>query len=239
MLRAQNTSSGTVSGQVTDEQGAAIPSAEVRIVDQATQIPKTVITNDAGRYDAFNLNPGTYDVAVLKPGFAETRLPGQKIQVGLVLTLNVTLRLGSTSTTIEVAASAGAELQTTNATVGTTISGVQLDNLPNLGRDANALFTLQPGVAPGGNVAGTVSDQNQFQLDGGNNSSDMDGNQAVYTLTSGTITGSTGGVPSGVVPTPIETIEEFKVGTVNQTADFNGSAGGQVQMVTKRGTNEF
>ncbi len=239
LLWGQNTSSGTISGQVTDEQGAAVAGAEVRIVDQATKTPKTVITNDTGRYDAFNLNPGTYDVSVLKPGFAETKLPNQQVQVGLVLTLNIALRLGSTSTTIEVAASAGAELQTTNATVGSTISGVQLDNLPNLGRDANALFTLQPGVAPGGNVAGTVSDQNQFQLDGGNNSSDMDGNQAVYTLASGTITGSAGGIPSGVVPTPIETIEEFKVGTANQTADFNGSAGGQVQMVTKRGTNQF
>ncbi len=63
--------------------------------------------------------------------------------------------------------------------------------------------------------------------------------QAVYTLASGTITGSTGGTPSGVIPTPIETIEEFKVATANQTADFNGSGGGQVQMVTKRGTTQF
>ena len=236
----QSTSSGTISGQVSDDQGAAIPDAAVKLIDEATKTPRTVVTNAAGRYDVFNLNPGRYDVTVMKPGFAETKFPGQTVDVGLVLTLNATLRVGSTSTTIEVAASAGAELQTTNATVGSTISGVQLDNLPNLGQDANSLFTLQPGVSPNGNVAGSVSDQNQYQLDGGNNSSDMDGNQAVYTLASGTINGnSTGGTPSGVIPTPIETIEEFKVGTANQTADFNGSAGGQVQMVTKRGTSQF
>lgn len=129
---------------------------------------------------------------------------------------------------MEVSASAGAELQTTNATIGSTVSGMQLDSLPNLGRDANAFILLQPGVAPGGQVAGAVGDQNSYQLDGGNNSSDMDGNSAVYTLTSGTITGSTGGTPSGVMPTPIETIEECKVSTSNQTADFNGSAGGQI-----------
>ncbi len=239
-LSAQSTSSGTISGQVADEQGAAVPGALVKLTDAATKTPRTVVTNDSGRYDLFNINPGMYDVAIAKPGFAETKLSGQTVEVGLVLTLNVTLHLGSTSTTVEVAAAAGAELQTTNATVGSTISGVQLNNLPNLGQDANALFTLQPGVAPGGNVAGSVSDQNQFQLDGGNNSSDMDGNQAVYTLTSGTINGgSSGGTPSGVIPTPIETIEEIKVGTANQTADFNGSAGGQVQMVTKRGTSQF
>ncbi|MBV8820098.1 MAG: hypothetical protein JO022_17170, partial [Acidobacteriaceae bacterium] len=52
-------------------------------------------------------------------------------------------------------------------------------------------------------------------------------------------TASTGGTPTGVIPTPIESIEEFKVGTSNQTADFNGAAGSQVQMVTKRGTNQY
>ena len=223
----QNTSSGTIAGQVTDESGAAIPGAEIRLADKATNSVKTFQSNEAGRYNIFNLDPGTYDISVNKTGFSETRIPAQAVQVGLVLTLNVQLHLGQTSTTVEVAAAAGAELQTTNATVGSTSSGAQLENLPNLGRDANALFLLQPGVAPNGNVAGTVSDQNQFQLDGGNNSSDMDGNSAVYTLSSGTITGTSGGTPSGTIPTPIETIEEFKVGTANQTADFNGSAGGQ------------
>ena len=52
-------------------------------------------------------------------------------------------------------------------------------------------------------------------------------------------TPATGGTPTGVIPTPIESIEEFKVGTSNQSADFNNAAGSQVQMVTKRGTNEF
>ena len=136
-------------------------------------------------------------------------------------------------------AAAGAELQTTNATVGQTISWLQLASLPSLGRDANALFVLQPAVLPTGQVAGAVSDQNMYQLDGGNNSSDMDGNYSVYTNASGNTAGGAGGTPSGVMPTPIESIEEFKVATNNQTADFNGSAGGQVQMITKRGTNQF
>jgi hypothetical protein len=67
----------------------------------------------------------------------------------------------------------------------------------------------------------------------------MDGNNIVYTNASGNMAGGAGGTPSGVMPTPIESIEEFKVGTNNQTADFNGAAGGQVQMVTKRGSNQF
>ena len=66
------------------------------------------------------------------------------------------------------------------------------------------------------------------------------GNASTYVPANGYAgTASSGGVPSGVIPTPIESIEEFKVGTANQTADFNGAAGSQVQMVTKRGTNQF
>ncbi len=236
---AQSTSTGTISGTVSDPSGAAIAGAEVKLIDNSTATARAVITNTAGRYDFFNINPGLYDVVVTSAGFSETRFSKQQVDVGFVLTLNPKLQVGSSSTIVEVSASAGAELQTTNATIGSTISGIQLDSLPNLGRDANAFILLQPGVAPGGQVAGAVGDQNSFQLDGGNNSSDMDGNSAVYTLASGTITGSTGGTPSGVVPTPIESIEEFKVATSNQTADFNGSAGGQIQMVTKRGTNQF
>ena len=124
----QNTSSGTVSGQVVDAQGAAIPSAEVRLLDKATGALKTSLTNETGRYSIFNLNPGEYDVSFSKQGFSEAKLTGQRVAVGLVLTLNVTLPLGTSSTVVEVTSTAGAELQTTNATVGTTSSGVQLDN---------------------------------------------------------------------------------------------------------------
>jgi hypothetical protein len=127
-----------------------------------------------------------------------------------------------------------------NSTVGSTISGDALQFLPNLGRDASTLATLQVGVTAFGNTGGANADQNSFQLDGGNNSNDMDGNQRTYTPSNGyTGTSSTGGSPSGVMPTPVESIEEFKIGSSNQTADFAGAAGSQVQMVTKRGTNSF
>src|SRR5207248_937348 len=100
--------------------------------------------------------------------------------------------------------------------------------------EASSLAIFQPGVSPEGSVAGAMYDQNTFQLDGGNNSNDMDGSMNVYTTSY-----ATNGAPTGTVPTPIESVEEFKVNTANQTADFNGSAGSQVQMVTRRGTNSF
>ncbi len=235
---AQNTS-GTITGQVTDPQGATIAGASIKLLSLATKQIKTTVTNDAGNYNFFNVEPGEYDVTISKEGFNQAKLQKQTVEVGTTLTLKVTLQVGATTTTVEVSAGVGAELQVNNATIGSTISGKQLDSLPNIGRDANAFITLQPGVSPTGQVAGAIGDQNQFLLDGGNNSSGMDGNNAVYTVSSGSTTGTTGGTPSGVMPTPIESIEEFKVGTANQTADFSGAAGGQVQMVTKRGTAAF
>jgi hypothetical protein len=151
------------------------------------------------------------------------------------------MEVGSlTETVVVTSTAAGTELQTANATVGTTINLKELELLPNLGRDATTLMALQPGVTPAGQVAGAVGDQNSFTVDGGQNSDDMSGDQVGYTLNfTGTGGAQTNGMASGVVPTPIESVEEFRVNTFGQTADFNGSIGAQVQMVTKRGSDQW
>jgi hypothetical protein len=229
---AQSAATGSVSGLVTDQQAAAVKGAVVKLIDSATGITRSTATNDTGRYDFPNVSPGSYNLTVENVGFAIEKVSAQHVDVGLALTLDVRLQVGTTATTVEVQASAGAELQTTNATVGSTITGDSLLMLPNFQRDANALATLQVGVTPSGQVAGAQNDQSAFTLDGGNNSDDMAGSYSAYTT-------SNGGSSSGVVPTPVESVEEFKVGISNQTADFNGAAGSLVQMVTKRGGNTF
>ncbi len=106
---------------------------------------------------------------------------------------------------------------------------------------------LQPGVSPDGSVAGAVVDQSSFMLDGGNNTNDMDGSMSVYTSSfAGDPTGgisnqsnAVAGGPTGVMPTPADSVEEFKVNSAGQTADFNSSAGAEVQVVTRRGTNSY
>ena len=170
-----------------------------------------------------------------------------RVEVATALTENVQMKIGAVSTTITVTETPGAELQTMNSTVGDTIEHQELLQLPNASRDATTFATLQPGTNINGNTTGAVVDQNTFQLDGGSITDDMSGDSNVYTLS---FSGDTSGVgamhspgnsaaPSGVIPAPVESIEEFKVGVSNQTADFNGGAGGQVQMATKRGTNGF
>jgi hypothetical protein len=237
---SQATSSATIAGLVSDEQGAAVVGSEVRLTDLATGSNQVTVTNETGRYVIVNVAPGNYTINITKQGFAAYKISSQKVDVGTNLTINATLKVGSTNTTIEVSASASAELQTTNATVGNTLTSEALMLLPNMGRDVSTLAVLQPGTTPTGMTAGAFSDQNVFMLDGGNNSDDMAGNNTSY-VTNFTGTGGTqtNGSPSGIVPTPVESIEEFKVGSFNQTADFSGSIGAQVQMVTKRGTNQY
>ena len=241
MSWGQSTATGTVSGQVTDQSGATVPGATVTLVDSSTSSSRNSNTNEAGRYIFVNVTPGTYSLRITKTGFAQEVISNLSVEIGQVTNASVSLKIGTATETVEVTATA-VEMQTMNAAIGTTVKFQAMEVLPNLSRDSSTLMTLQPAVNMTGEVAGSVRDQNTFQLDGGNNSSDMDGTQSTYTLSfaaNPTTSASTGGLTTGVLPTPVESIEEFKVATNNQTADFNGSSGGQVQMVTKRGTNAW
>ncbi|HEX5423051.1 MAG TPA: carboxypeptidase-like regulatory domain-containing protein [Candidatus Acidoferrales bacterium] len=243
---AQSVATGTIVGTVTDNTGAVVVGASVTLIDKATGDTRTTASNDAGHYIFQAVNPSTYTVKFKKSGFSELDVTNAVVQVGTQLTENVQMKLGSVSTTVTVTETAGAELQTMNSTIGSTVSGTALSSLPAVGRDVSTFAVLQPGVTPDGAVAGAVVDQSTFMLDGGQNTNDMDGSMQVYTpsfaddTTGGVTSGNMGSPPpTGVMPTPIDSVEEFKVNTANQTADFNNSAGSQVEVVTKRGTNNW
>jgi hypothetical protein len=244
VIHAQSASSTSVAGIITDASGAVIADAAVKLTDKATNIPRSLSTNDQGRYFFADVISGEYEIEVNKTGFRVTKTT-VSAQVGIALTVDLKLELGAVTETVEVTTT-NSELQTMNATVGNTLSGDALTNLPSINRDVSTFVTLQPGVSPDGSVAGAVVDQSSFMLDGGQNTNDMDGSMQVYTPsfaddpTGGVVHtnfGSNG--PTGVMPTPIDSVEEFKVNTANQTADFNSSAGAQVQVVTRRGTNAW
>ncbi len=245
-LWAQSTSTGTVAGGITDQSGAVVPGATVTLTDNSTNIARTTTTNKDGRYIFVDVNPGIYRVAINKTGFATTKTENQEVKVGAALTLNLSLQVGGTNVVVEVQAT-GTELQTMNATVGNDLTSIAIDNLPSLGRDVSTFVTLQPGVGTDGSVAGAFMDQSYFSLDGGYNSNDMDGSNSIYTTSfAGDPTGGvgsqffgTGTGPTGVMPTPQDSVEEFKVNTAGQTADFNSSAGAEVKVITKRGTNAW
>src|ERR1700691_1030321 len=244
---AQSTSSGTVVGVVSDPSGAVVAGVTVTLKDVSTNNQRTTTTNASGRYTFVDVTPSIYSIAVSKQGFSTSKAEQQVVQVGTTLTINLSLQVGGGNTVVEVTA-AGNDLQTMNATVGNTLNSVAMDSLPSIGRDVSTFVELQPGVTPEGSVAGTVNDQTYFSLDGGNNTHDMDGNMSTYTATyagdpTGGIAAQNGfyltAHPTGVLPTPQDSVEEFKVNTAGQTADFNSSSGAEVKVVTRRGTNSW
>ena len=220
----QTSTVGTVAGIVTDESNAAVPGAEVKITETATNIAQSTVSNTDGRYVFSSIPPGTYNISFTKQGFNSYQVNAQQVDIGQSLTINASLKVGSTSTTVQVTAEAGAQLQTMNATVGNTLSGQALLMLPNLGRDVTSMAVLQPATTPSGYTAGSYQDANTYQLDGANITDDMGGNTIGYQTNYSGLGGSQGGgIPSGVIPTPIESIEELKVSVANQTSDFNNS----------------
>jgi hypothetical protein len=236
---AQVNGAGTVTGRVTDTSGAVVPDALVTLTDTGTNISQSTTTNTAGLYVFQNVKPGNYNVDISKAGFRKTAVPNQTVTVGQVLTINVALEVGAVTETVQVTATAEAELQTLNSTMGQALTGNAILQLPTIGRDVSSLLFFQPTSAPtfngaegdvtSGNIAGNFADQNTYLLDGGSNTSDLDGDNAVYL----------GGNGKGVMPTPVESVEEFRVNTNNMTADFSSSNGGVVMVTTKRGTNQF
>ena len=236
----QSTSSGTVAGSVADQSNAVVPGAVVTLTDTSTDIARTATSNKDGRYIFVDVTPGFYEISVAKSGFATTRTEKQEVRVGESLTVNLSLQVGGANVVVEVSAT-GTELQTMNATVGNTVTATAIDNLPSIGRDVNTFIELQPGVSAGGDVAGAVNDQSYFSLDGsGGVYTSTQQNLVIGDPTGGMSTQSfTYSAPSGVMPTPADSVEEFKVNTAGQTADFNSSAGAEIKVVTKRGTSSF
>jgi hypothetical protein len=237
---AQSTSAGIITGTVSDPGGALIPGVTITATDLNTKLERSTVSNQNGLYVFPDIPPGTYSLTAVQKGFAKGEIQSITVSVATQTTANFRMAVGSENTVVEVTAS-NADLQTMNAAVSQTIEPAMVESLPSIGRDVTTFAAFQPGVTPAGNVAGTVQDQAVYQLDGGSNSSDMDGSMESYTGSFGNST--TGGFlsagSSGVIPMPQDSVEEFKVSTSGQTADFNNSSGLQSQVVTKRGHGKW
>jgi len=240
---AQTLTTGEVLGQVTDPSGATVAAAKVDLRESATGALHTTTTNGQGQYIFPQVAPGLYSITVTATGFQQTVAPSIIVEVGKNSTINVSLKLGNTSQVVEVHSTPGAELQTLDSTVGNTIGGEEILALPTLGRSASSLLLLQPLAMPqqststlqssrlGGQVAGARSDQNSFLLDGGEITNPIAGNSDYLRAFSGG--------PEGAIPTPVESIQEFKVETNNPSGSVTVGGGAQVVMVTKRGGDQF
>lgn len=218
---AQTSTTGAIVGIVADANGAVVANAEVTLTNIVTNQSVKQTSNESGQYTYPSVLPGDYTLAVTAKGFRKANITNIKVDVAKSYTFNVTMEIGNVEQIVEIAASAAAELQSSDSTVGNVIPGKVMPLLPALTRQANELIRYQPASTPGGEVAGSRGDQSTFLLDG----IDVTNN-------------SVGGINT-FMQLPIDGVEEFRAGVANPNASFGRGAGGQVSVVSRRGSNQF
>ncbi len=237
-LEAQ-VSTATITGSVTDEQGASVPQARLVLTNVNTNVELSSSTNDSGNYRFQNLTIGQYVLTASAPGFTSKRLEAFRLQVGQVATLDFSLSVGSVTEAVTIAATA-AQVQASTAELGTVIEQRQVVDLPLNGRNFTQMLLLQPGVNVAG-IGGSQSLSYTRTLPGQtvyNPSVNGQNNRANIYLLDGILNIETFG-NAYAIPPIIDTIQEFKVQSHNDSSDIGMSSGGTINVATKSGTNDF
>ncbi len=220
--------SSSLQGVLTDAQGGVIPDAVITITNLDTAASRKVISTSQGAYGFPQVPPGTYTFEVQKPGFGNI-LRQIVLQVDVPASLNITLEVGEASTQTVNVEETIATVNTQNATIGNAFTQTQVRELPLQTRNVVELLSLQPGVTETGEVLGAKRDQNNVTLDG----VDVNDQQSA-----GMTSTSSQGM-NAALPVPLDSVQEFRVTIAGQGADQGRSAGGQVSLVTKSGSNQF
>ena len=245
------TETASIYGRVSDQSGAVVPSAEVRLHNIDTNVDLTRTTNQEGFYLLPALKPGRYLMVVTKQGFRTVTLKDIILNVQDNVVRNFQLQVGSISESMTVTADA-LNVNTTDASVSTVIDRKFVESLPLNGRSFNTLLQLTPGVviAPSsqmgvGNqtpgqfsIAGQRTDANSFSVDGV--SANFGVAPTFLSVGAGTGTAQAfsalGGTSSLV---SVDALQEFRIQTSSFAPEFGRSPGGQVILTTRAGTNSF
>ena len=232
---------GTIIGTITDSSGAVVPSATVRVKNLATDVDRIVSTNQDGLYRTPNLLPGKYQVSVSGTGFATTVFSEITLDVGQELQIDLQLRVGHATETVEVTAEQPG-VTTTTATISAVVSGTEMRELPLNGRDWASLATLEPGVAPVRTQMALASGANDRTIRGIGSQLTVGGTrpqQNNYRLDGISINDASNGAPGSVLGANlgVDAIQEFSVITNNPSAEYGRSSGGIVNAITRSGSN--
>lgn len=243
MAAAAQSSTATLSGTVEDENGAIIPGAKVTITRPETGLESTVVTNNSGSFTIPLLPPGEYTVHVEREGFTRVQLTNIVLNVGDQKSVAVQLKVGDVASTVEVRPDAN--LIDTDPSVGTVIDRTFVQNIPLNGRSFQSLLELTPGVVltfggSGFSVNGQRTTSNVFTVDGVNANTAIASTSAAFVGQggSGQLPGYTAqGTTAGLVS--VDALQEFRIQTSSYAPEFGRQPGGQVQLVTRSGTNDF
>lgn len=220
----------SISGYVRDGSGAVVPGVPIVVRNEATRVERRTSSNESGYYVVSGLAPATYTVSVTAVGFKRADKTGIILTAAISVNADITLQIGETSEIVEVIADS-ATVQTETATVGKTVSSKQINNLQLNGRNPLFLALLKPGVR-GGSLAGFSRGLTSggFSINGSRSQDNLitfDGAVAVRTRSNGTSIGVA----------DLDSTQEVQVLTASYTAEYGRSAGGQIRIVTKSGTN--
>ena len=229
-------SQGTIQGAVFDQTGGAIPGATVSVIDVARGVSRALTTDSVGEFIATSLTPGTYTVRGESKGFQTTERTGVLVQVGQNIRVDLTLQPGQQSQTVTVTGEVPA-VDTTDSTLGGTLSNAAILALPLNGRNFIHLVDLRPGVyiIVGGSVPGGAS----MSTNGGRFGADLMTVEGIpaFTNTGGAMTLD---VQYRVGDTqsllPIDAIQEFNT-MQNPKAEYGWRPGSVVNVGVRSGTN--
>jgi hypothetical protein len=228
-LAAQTSTTGDITGIVTDQTGAVVPDAKVSLRDNTKGNTQDVTSNREGIYHFYLLTPSSYTVTVTATGFSSVSRTAD-VGVGQIATLNLQLTIGASTTSVTVTEAAPL-LQTDNGDTATSVTAQQVSNVPNPGNDLSAIAQIAPGVIAGnqggfGNVEafGLPATSNLFTMNG------MDDNDPFLNL-------NNSGASNLLLGS--NEVQEADVVTNGFSAAYGTFAGIDVNYVTKSGGNEF
>ena len=225
---AQTSAVGNITGTVLDKTGGAVANASVVITDTDTGVARSVTTNAAGEYNAPFLQPGHYEVVFSGAGFSKLDRKNLVLTVGQVLTVDAELTPGAVDTIVNVT-SESPILDTEKIAVAQTLDQQLISNLPVAARNWSNFVLLTPNVVQDGGTGlvsfhGISGLYNQNYVDGSNN------NQMLFSEARGRSSGAP-------YVYSIDSIKEFQAEASNYSVEFGQAAGGQVNAITKSGTN--
>lgn len=233
------TVTGSVTGEVTDPRGAVIPNAVVIVENIETGVRTTGSTNGAGVYSLRFLPIGHYRVLVSAPGFAQETVSSFALEIDQTVKVNAHLAASGVATTVEVNASSSPILNTTDGTLGLTLTTNEISNLPLNGRDFSSVTLFVPG-AVGSDPTG-FSGENAIERNTNSNgiaSINGNRNQANNYTVDGIDMNEGQNNLIGYNPAP-DAIAEIKVISANAPATYGNVNGGSVVTILKSGTNQF
>jgi outer membrane receptor protein involved in Fe transport len=243
---AAQTSMGGVSGTVTDSTGAVVPGATVTLTNADTDVHAARQTSGSGYFTFVNVRPGRYTLKVELSGFNTAELATFTVGVNETVARNVALSVGNATETVEVTAQSEL-LQTGSAELGNIVEEKVIRDVPLQGRNFTQLLLLSPGVNPVSTAQGPQDTTAVNSIEG---NSGVPGGMIANASIMGQQNRSKVYYMDGIINTSvragtyvalpdIDSLQEFKVQSQSDKAEFGGVTGGVVNMTSKSGTNRF